>query len=112
MTVATRQSATLVSCTPGSTSGFGLWVFSLVLGKKSGKGTCEFETGDDNRPPTVAMHALARHVLVCAVYVLASCSGALASSSSAEAQEAYLIHVHRQPSILGAVGRPLVSRQV
>lgn len=51
----------------------------------------------------------ARHVLVCAVYVLASCS--TAASSSAEAQEAYLIHVHRQPSKLGAVGRPLVSRE-
>jgi len=59
---------------------------------------------------TAAM-ALARHVLVCAVSVLASCSGALAASSSVEAQEAYLIHVHRQPSILGAVGRPLVSRK-
>jgi hypothetical protein len=58
------------------------------------------------------MHALARNVLVYAVYVLAPCSGALAASSSAEAQEAYLIHVHRQPSILGTVGQPLVSREV
>ena len=42
--------------------------------------------------------------------LLASCPVASAASLAAtEVQEPYLVHVHRQPSVLGAVGRPLVS---
>ena len=44
------------------------------------------------------------------LWLLASCPVASAASLAAtEVQEPYLVHVHRQPSVLGAVGRPLVS---